>query len=292
MKMLSASHEPIKTTQFFQDVGRSPHLCRCVFDWRSGITGRSPEVKWRHDTFFANKSRQDGDRDAQRMPYDLACRAASEDVHVDLLGSWFDLDLTWGQIFRFTFQVQKVHVSNRLDEANTTVSFLFHISHIKKGINEKPSPWKTTFFIWWPLELQLLILGQIWSENVTGTWGELINSFFEFFLAIIRLETITIVCKKKIVIFSKFDLWWALVTSILISPENGLSKSLRSRRGLSYAVYRLSLSSVVSEFGGGGRKPPPRQKLNRSEPARTNGRVIFDVECDGYVHFRFDPRKG
>ena len=50
----------------------------------------------------------------------------------------------------------------------------------------------------------------------------------------------------KIAIFSKFDLWWPLVTSILTWPENDLSKSLISYRRLSYAVYRLSLSSVVS----------------------------------------------
>ena len=59
-EMLPVSHKPIKTTQFFQDHGPSPHLCRSGCNWRSGVTGRSPEVKWRRNPFFANKSRQDG----------------------------------------------------------------------------------------------------------------------------------------------------------------------------------------------------------------------------------------
>ena len=37
--------------------------------------------------FFANKSRQDGDRDAQMGPKNLTRRTASEDVHIDVLGS-------------------------------------------------------------------------------------------------------------------------------------------------------------------------------------------------------------
>ena len=55
-------------------------------------------------------------------------------------------------------------------------------------------------------------------------------------------------CLRKIAIFSKFEFWWPLVTSILTWPENDIVKSLRSRRGLSYAFYRLSLSGVVFEF--------------------------------------------
>ena len=62
--------------------------------WWSGCNWRHlmlPEVKWGHNPFFANKSRQDGDRDAQMVPNDLARQAASKDMHVDLLGSWPDL---------------------------------------------------------------------------------------------------------------------------------------------------------------------------------------------------------
>ena len=51
-------------------------------------------VKWRHNPFFVNNSRHDGNRDTQIVLNDLASQAASEDVHIDLLGSWYDLDLT------------------------------------------------------------------------------------------------------------------------------------------------------------------------------------------------------
>ena len=51
--------------------------------------GEVAGVKWGHSPFFANKSLQDGDRDAQMVPNDLARRAASKYVqlHIDLLGS-------------------------------------------------------------------------------------------------------------------------------------------------------------------------------------------------------------
>ena len=39
-----------------------------------------------HNPFFANKSRQDGNRGAQMVPNDVARRAVSNDVHIDLLG--------------------------------------------------------------------------------------------------------------------------------------------------------------------------------------------------------------
>ena len=75
-------------------------------------------------------------------------------------------------------------------------------------------------------------------------------------------------------LFSKkwyfLDIWplvTPVVTSILIWPESDLSKSLRSRRGLSFAVYRLSLSTVVFEFGrGGGRKGPLGQNWTFQGP--------------------------
>ena len=48
---------------------------------------RSNEFKRGHNPFVANLSRQDGDGDAQMVPNDLACEAASDDVDIDLLGS-------------------------------------------------------------------------------------------------------------------------------------------------------------------------------------------------------------
>ena len=91
--------------------------------------------------------------------------------------------------------------------------------------------------------------------------------FFEFFLAIILLEIIANVCEKT-AIFSKFDLWWPLVTSILTWPGNDLYKSWRSRRSLSNAVCRMSLRCVVFEISGGGRIGPPRTELALKKPDR------------------------
>ena len=86
MKMLPVSHKPIKTTQWFQDHGHSPLLCRSGCDWWSGATGRSPEVKWRHNHFSRiNRDRMEIEtRKLYHWP-------------------WPDLYLIWGQIFNSTF---------------------------------------------------------------------------------------------------------------------------------------------------------------------------------------------
>ena len=56
--------------------------------WVELTIGGHGEVTWGQMTSQSVfKSRQDGDRYAQMMPNDLAPRAASEDVHIDLLGS-------------------------------------------------------------------------------------------------------------------------------------------------------------------------------------------------------------
>ena len=104
---------------------------------------------------------------------------------------------------------------------------------------QKNYEWKTisvknTFFIWWPPEPKLLTLGQIWSANVTGTWRELSNAFS--ILPSHHTFGDNSDCLRKIAVFSKFDHWWPLLTSILTWPENDLSKSLRSRRALCYTV--------------------------------------------------------
>ena len=74
--------------------------------------------------------------ETRMVPNDLARRDTSEDVHIDLLWSWsdFDLTLTWGQILKLTFQFKKVHVSNRLEKANTMVSLLFSYLSYQKVI--------------------------------------------------------------------------------------------------------------------------------------------------------------
>ena len=84
-------------------------------------------------------------------------------------------------------------------------------------------------------------------------------------------------CLRKNAIFSKFDLWWPLMTSILTWPENDLSKSLRSCRGLSYAVYCLSLRSVVFEVGGGQKPSPARNWTFQSPPGIWVSRNIWNA---------------
>ena len=148
------------------------------------------------------------------------------------------------------------------------VPFFIFVSLLsKKLFMENQLHVKKYFFLWWPLESKVLTLGQIWSKNVTGAWRELSNAFFEFFLAIILLEIIANVCEKT-AIFSKFDLWWPLVTSILTWPGNDLYKSWRSRRSLSQC--RLQNVSTLRSFRDlrGGRIGPPRTELALKKPDR------------------------
>ena len=102
MERLLVSRKLNETTQFFQDNDHSLHLWLSECGWWSWFTGRSYEVT-RSNPFFANKSWQNRDRDAQMTPNDLARQAALEDMHIDILGSWPDLDLTWGQLLKLIF---------------------------------------------------------------------------------------------------------------------------------------------------------------------------------------------
>ena len=230
--------------------------------------GGSPEVKWRHNPFFTNKSRQDGDRDAQMLPNDLARRAASEDVqlHIDPLGSWSDLGLAWPGVkfSNWPFKVKKYMCRNSSMRRARWCHF-FRIFHIEKVNNEKPSPWKTT------LSFDDLCSQNYWPrvKSHRRRYRGIRRAPQSFFLnsskAIKLLEIIAIVWKKN-VFFLKIWPWWPLVALILTWPENELPKLLRSRRGLSYAFYRLSLSSVVFEFGGGAEKAPARNWTFQSPP--------------------------
>ena len=207
-EMLPVSHKLIKTTQFFQDHGPSPHLCRSGCNWRSGVTGRSPKVKRRHNPFFSPIS-----RDRMEIETRKWCQAIGSSSRFRSCAYWPTWVmmwpwsyLTWSQIFKLTFQGQKVHVSNRLDEANTMVSFLFSFLPYRKSYQ-----WKMTIFHVMNSEAKIIDLRSNLIKKASGAWGVLPNAFFEFFLAIILLEIIAIVC-EKIAIFSKFDLWLPLVT--------------------------------------------------------------------------------
>ena len=151
LKMLPVSHKPNKTNQFFQDHGHSPHLWWFRCNWWLMVTGRSPEVNWGHTLFFANNSRQDGDRYAQMVPNDMACQVASKDMHIDVLRSWpvLDLTLTWrpeAKIWNWPFKVIKQMFRTGSTGQTRCCHFSFHVPHITKVINEKPYPWKTKTF--------------------------------------------------------------------------------------------------------------------------------------------------
>ena len=137
MKLLPVSHKLTETIQFYLDHGHSPHLWWPGCNWRSsGVTGRSPEVRLGHNQFFTNKSRQDGDRYAQMVPNDLARWTSSDDVHIDLLGSWSDLDLTWPEVkfWNWPFLVKKYTGRTGSTRPTWWCHFYFCITHIKRLI--------------------------------------------------------------------------------------------------------------------------------------------------------------
>ena len=212
------------------------HICDdpgATDDWGSPEGHlRSHEVTIR---IFTNNSRQDGGMDAQMVPNDLSRQADLWDMHIDLLGSWPDLALTWGQILKWTFQDKKCMWRTGLTRRTGWCLFHLYISHIKMlsikndlGENDNFSFDDLRSQNCWTLVKSDLRVLPAHEES---------SPMFLFFQAIIPLETIAIVCEKKR-FFSIFDLWWPLVTSILNWPENSLSKSLRSRHILFYAVCR------------------------------------------------------
>ena len=171
--MLPVSHKPIKSTQFFQDHDHSPHLCRSGCNWRLGGHWK---VTWGQMTslsVFSSISRDRMEKDAQTVPNGLTRRAASENVHIDLFASWSDLDLTLNRPdLRSNFQIDlsrsEINISNRIDEVNTMVSFLFCHLPYQKSFNKKSSPWKnTTFHLMTPvaktIDLRLILI-----KSVTG----------------------------------------------------------------------------------------------------------------------------
>ena len=69
--------------------------------------------------------------------------------------------LTWGQILTLTFQGHAIHVSMRLDEANTMVSKLLLYPFKHRSYWKTVSLKNAVFDLSWPLTLKRLILGEI-----------------------------------------------------------------------------------------------------------------------------------
>ena len=182
--------------------------------------------------------------------------------------------LTWGQILTLTFQGHAIHVSMRLDEANTMVSklLLYHFKH-------RSYHWKTVslknavFDLSWPLTLKRLILGEIWRHLSERAFQELSFVFFLFGVAIIALEIMAGIPDKTI-IFRKFDLWWPLLTSILTWAKK-LPKWLRtgSLRAVDRRIARPS-SFPSFRVRGGSFWPPTMAKV-----AETATRARVNTYC-------------
>ena len=152
-------------------------------------------------------------------------------------------DLTWCQIFKLTFQGQKARASNRLDKANTMAPLSFSYLSYQISYQLKFISLKTIIF---HLMTSTAKTVDLMSNLIEKPCRSIERAFQCFFLIFPSYHSSgeNSDCWWKIAIFSKVELWWLLVTSILTWPENNLRKSLRSCRGLSKAVYWLSLSSV------------------------------------------------
>ena len=146
---------------------------------------------------------------------DVLCALCTDDVmfyRFDLLGSWSDVDLTltWSDLnlnLKTDLSRSKSICSDPVDEANTMVPFLFshHKLLVKSHLRKK-----TIIFNWATSGATTIESRSNLIEKSYRSMKRTPQSFFESFLAIILLEIITIVCKKTI--FSKFDLWWPLLT--------------------------------------------------------------------------------
>ena len=98
------------------------------------------------------------------------------------------------------------------------------ISLISKSCWRKTISVKTTTFHLMTSGAKTIDLRSNIIKSIARAWGELPNASFECFLAIIVTFGDNSDCLQKIVIFSKFDIWWAPVTLIFTWPENKLVK--------------------------------------------------------------------
>ena len=123
--------------------------------------------------------------------------------------SWSDLDLRstfedkkyiWGQVLR-----SKSTYSEPAQRGwHDGVIFIFVSLISKKVINEKTFPWKMIIFRLMTSGAKPLTLGQIWSETLWGHEGSSLTLFW----IILGNFGDNSACLRKIIIFSKFDLWW------------------------------------------------------------------------------------
>ena len=122
MQMLTVLHKPIKTTQFFQEHGHSP-ICadHAATDDRGSRGGhlRSNDAIIRFSLISRDRMEIETHKWCQTswlvQPLSMMCILTYLGHDLTLTWSW--PEMTRGQIFKSTFQGQKAHVSNRLNEA-------------------------------------------------------------------------------------------------------------------------------------------------------------------------------
>ena len=134
------SHKPTETTQFFQDHGHSPHLWWSGCSWWSGVSGRSPEVKWGHMksqyVCFSPISRDRMEIQTRKWFQTTWLVKPLRKMQIDVLGSGPDLTLTWPEVkfWNWHFNVKTFrYMSSWFDEANTMVSFLISYLSYQKS---------------------------------------------------------------------------------------------------------------------------------------------------------------
>ena len=156
-----------KPPNSFSIIATHPICARSGCNWRSGITGRSPEAN-EVAIRFSPISRDGMEIDASKCcqttwlvePLQRMCLCI-----LTYLGH--DLTLTWPDL-RSNFQIDLLRSKSTCSEParrgeHDGIIFIFVSPISKKVLMKNRIREKTIFFIWWPLEPKLLKLGQIWS---------------------------------------------------------------------------------------------------------------------------------
>ena len=156
--------------------------------------------------------------------------------------------------FEIDLSGQKYIFRTRSTRKTRWCHFHFRVSYQK--VIKKTSPWKHDIFYLMTSGAKAI---ELKSNRIAKCRKSIIRAYhcFRRIFPSYHIFGDNSACLRKITIFSKLHLSWPLVTSILTWPETDLCKALRSCHGISYAAYRLSLSSEVFEIGWGFLKPPP-----------------------------------
>ena len=143
------------------------------------------------------------------VPNDLSRQDASEAMHIGLLGSRPDLDLTdLRSNFEIDLSKSKSRYMLRTGSTRQTrwCHFYSRSFHIKKVSNKKRFLWKTLIFHLLISGAKTIVFGQIWSKNVTGGIKEAPERFFRILSSNFGENS---ACLKK----NGFLKNWHLVTS-------------------------------------------------------------------------------